>query len=81
MHVKRVSRQVTSKEPDAAIEKRKKLTSASPMVAAVVSSRKNEVQSTTRKAATLLNSASQRPLKASDAEKKKLSFVGTKQTF
>ena len=43
MHVKRVSRQVTSKEPDAAIEKRKKLTNASPMVAAVGSSRKNEV--------------------------------------
>ena len=42
MHIKRVSRQVTSKEPEAAIEKRKKIAEASPMVA-VGSSRKNEV--------------------------------------
>jgi hypothetical protein len=42
MHIKRVSRQVTSKEPEAAIEKRKKITEASPMVV-VGSSRKNEV--------------------------------------
>ena len=61
MHVKRVSRQVTSKEPEAAIEKRKKLTDASPMVAAAGSSRKDKVQSTTRKPAVLLNSASHRP--------------------
>ena len=41
MHIKRVSRQVTSKEPEVAIEKRKKITDASPMVA-LGSSRKNE---------------------------------------
>jgi hypothetical protein len=80
MHIKRVSRQVTSREPEAAIEKRKKIAEASPMVA-VGSSRKNEVQSTTRKAGGLINSASHRPKTISDGEKKKLSFVGAKQTF
>ena len=48
---------------------------------AVGSSRKNEVQSTTRKAAGLINSASHRPKTISDGENKKLSFVGAKQTF
>lgn len=59
MHMKRVSRQVIMRELEAAIEKRKKV-EASPMVT-MGSSRKNEALSTTRKAALITNSASQRP--------------------